>query len=64
MKLDFMTITTLFFPLHFIVESSLVEVNDGTSVRLRQVFLIHVLVDTVNQISLKPKQTNHGDGIY
>ena len=55
-KPDFTTIVSIAFTLIFIVASSLVEVNDGTSVRHRAVLLISILVVIVNQRKGKPKE--------
>jgi len=55
-KPDFTTIVSTAFTLIFILASSLIEVNDGTSVRHRAVLLISILVVIVNQRKGKPKE--------
>ena len=51
---EFTTIAATIFSILFIIESSLVEVNVGTSIRHRSVLMIGILVAIVNQRRIKP----------
>jgi hypothetical protein len=50
---DFITIVACIFSILFIIESSLIEVNVGTSIRHRSVLMIGILVAIVNQRRIK-----------
>jgi hypothetical protein len=50
---DFITIVACIFSILFIIESSLVEVNVGTSIRHRSVLMIGIMVAIVNQRRIK-----------
>jgi peptidoglycan/LPS O-acetylase OafA/YrhL len=52
-KRDFTTIAASVFSVLFVIESSLVEVNVGTSIRHRAVLMIGILVAIVNQRRVK-----------
>ena len=61
-ELNLQSLTATYFSLGFIIQSALVEINDGTSVRHRSVLLIGILI-TLATIRQK-KSKNHSTKVH